>query len=146
MHRYRICDIPMDTFNISLTWRDFNRGGCPRGRGVLSGGGCLSHQVRHVWCERHHRNAQVQHLTCKLVTFNLKKTTKKHLTCRCLVVVLLWCENTITPGPRSGPARRAPRARYPVTALRWACLNTDNIIFFSALLCRHALWRRRSHV
>ena len=30
------------------------------------------------WCERHHRNAQVQHLSC-----------------RCLVVVLLWCENTI---------------------------------------------------
>ena len=29
-------------------------------------------------CERHHRNAQVQHLSC-----------------RCLVVVLLWCENTI---------------------------------------------------
>ena len=40
---------------------------------------CLSHQVRHVWCERHHRNAQVQHLSC-----------------RCLVVVLLWCENTTT--------------------------------------------------
>ena len=34
--------------------------------------------VRHVWCERHHRNAQVQLLSC-----------------RCLVVILLWCENTI---------------------------------------------------
>ena len=32
-----------------------------------------------VWCERHHRNAQVQLLSC-----------------RCLVVVLLWCENTIS--------------------------------------------------
>ena len=40
---------------------------------------CLSHQVRQTRCERHHRNAQVQHLSC-----------------RCLVVVLLWCENTIT--------------------------------------------------
>ena len=30
-------------------------------------------------CERHNRNAQVQHLSC-----------------RCLVVVLLWCENTIS--------------------------------------------------
>ena len=30
-----------------------------------------------AWCERHYRNAQVQHLSC-----------------RCLVV-LLWCENTI---------------------------------------------------
>ena len=38
----------------------------------------LSHQVRQTWCERHHRNAQVQHLSC------------------CLVVVLLWCENTIS--------------------------------------------------
>ena len=39
----------------------------------------LSPQVRQTWCERHHRNVQVQHLSC-----------------RCLVVVLLWCENTIT--------------------------------------------------
>ena len=31
-----------------------------------------------TWCERHHRNAKVQHLSC-----------------RCLVNVLLWCENTI---------------------------------------------------
>ena len=31
-------------------------------------------------CERHNRNAQVQLLSC-----------------RCLVVVLLWCESTITP-------------------------------------------------
>ena len=39
---------------------------------------CLSHQVCRTWCERHNRNAQVQHLSC-----------------RCLVVVLLWCENFI---------------------------------------------------
>ena len=26
---------------------------------------CLSRQVRHVWCERHHSNAQVQHLSCR---------------------------------------------------------------------------------
>ena len=38
----------------------------------------LSHQICRTWCERHNRNAQVQHLSC------------------CLVVVLLWCENTIT--------------------------------------------------
>ena len=37
---------------------------------------CLSHQTCRTWCERHHRNAQVQHLSCRLV-------------------VLLWCENTI---------------------------------------------------
>ena len=42
---------------------------------------CLALVWKHhtTWCERHHRNAQVQHLSC-----------------RCLVVVLLWCENTIT--------------------------------------------------
>ena len=40
---------------------------------------CLSHQVRQTWCERHNRNAQVQLLSC-----------------RCLVVVLLWCESTIS--------------------------------------------------
>ena len=32
-----------------------------------------------TWCERHNRNAQVQHVSC-----------------HCLVVVLLWCENTIS--------------------------------------------------
>ena len=37
---------------------------------------CLSHQTCRTWCERHNRNVQ-------------------HLSCRCLVVVLLWCENTI---------------------------------------------------
>ena len=37
------------------------------------------HLVYPTWCERHHRNAQIQHLSC----------------C-CLVVVLLWCENTIS--------------------------------------------------
>ena len=36
-------------------------------------------QTCRTWCERHHRNAQVQHLSC-----------------RCLVVVLLRCENTIS--------------------------------------------------
>ena len=36
----------------------------------------------HFWCERHNRNAQVQHLSC-----------------RCLVVVLLWCETTINLAP-----------------------------------------------
>ena len=35
--------------------------------------------TRSDMCERHHRNAQVQNLSC-----------------RCLVVVLLWCENTIS--------------------------------------------------
>ena len=39
---------------------------------------CLSHQVWQTRCERHHRNAQVQHLSCP-----------------CLVDVLRWCENTI---------------------------------------------------
>ena len=33
--------------------------------------------VRQRRCEKHHRNAQIQRLSC-----------------RCLVVVLLWCENT----------------------------------------------------
>ena len=40
---------------------------------------------RHVWCERHHRNVGLQ---------------VQHLSCRCLVVVLLWCENTISHGDR----------------------------------------------
>ena len=42
---------------------------------------CLSHQVCRTWCERHHRNAQVQHLSC-----------------HCLVVVLsLSCSGVKTP-------------------------------------------------
>ena len=43
---------------------------------------CLSHQICRTWCEKDNRNAQVQHLSC----------------C-CLVVVLLWCENTIRKVP-----------------------------------------------
>ena len=43
-----------------------------------------------TWCERHHRNAQVQHLSCRCLVVVLS------LSCRCLVVVLLWFENTNT--------------------------------------------------
>ena len=46
--------------------------------------GDIESKVRHVWCERHHSNAQVQHFVLSL-------------SCRC--IVLLWCENTITCSP-----------------------------------------------
>ena len=38
----------------------------------------IQNQTCRTWCDRHHRNAQVQHLSC-----------------RCIVIVLLWCENTM---------------------------------------------------
>ena len=66
---------------------------------------CLSHQVRHVWCENYHRNVQVQHLSCCLVL----------LSCRCLVV-LLWCENTI-------------RKSLGMAACRWQCSILHLIVF-----------------
>ena len=49
-------------------------------------------------CERHHRNAQVQHLSCRLV------------------VVLLWCENTIVEIHL--PARHPPTPLRPTTTTR----------------------------
>ena len=62
------------------------------------GGACAPHAppgsapvVSRPTCRKwHHRNAQVQHLSC------------------CLVVVLLWCENTIRPlqGRQYMPLRR----------------------------------------
>ena len=52
------------------------------------------------WCERHHRNAQVQHLSCRGLGPGVKGMHRnaqvQHLSCRCLVAVLLWCENTLS--------------------------------------------------
>ena len=61
-------------------------------------------KVRQTRCERHHRNAQVQHLSC-----------------RCFVVVLLWCENTITLNKLHCITRRIGKALQVLayTAVVW---------------------------
>ena len=45
--------------------------------------------------ERHHRNAPVQHLSCRLAVPGVKGIVGMDRFNICLVVVLLWCENTI---------------------------------------------------
>ena len=78
------------------------------------------------WCERH-RNAQVQHLSC-----------------RCLVVVLLWCENTIRNGSLAWAIGMATPYRQLDLGGQWSAWRTDSgvtiILMWLAVSMWHALY------